>query len=44
MIVFNLANNSLKRITTKEGILGNSIYSVFVDNQSDNIGLLLWEV
>ncbi|MFB9079356.1 two-component regulator propeller domain-containing protein [Flavobacterium procerum] len=36
VIVFNLANNSLKRITTKEGILGNSIYSVFVDNQSDN--------
>lgn len=36
VIVFNLTNNSLKQITTKEGILGNSIYSVFIDNQSDN--------
>ncbi|KAF2336581.1 two-component regulator propeller domain-containing protein [Flavobacterium ginsenosidimutans] len=36
VIVFNLSTHSLKRITTKEGILGNSIYSVFVDNESDN--------
>lgn len=36
VVVFNLSNNTLKKITTKEGILGNSIYSVFVDNESDN--------
>jgi len=36
VIVFNLTNHSIKKITTKEGILGNSVYSVFVDNESDN--------
>jgi len=36
VIVFNLQTNTLKRISTKDGILGNSIYSVFVDNESDN--------
>ncbi|MBZ4033723.1 helix-turn-helix domain-containing protein [Flavobacterium sp. 17A] len=36
VIVFNLTTNTLKKITTKEGILGNSIYSVFVDNEFDN--------
>ena len=36
VIVFNLTNGTLKKITTKQGILGNSIYSVFVDNESDN--------
>ncbi|CAM3407281.1 two-component regulator propeller domain-containing protein [Flavobacterium chungbukense] len=36
VIVFNLKTNTLKKISTKDGILGNSIYSVFVDNESDN--------
>ncbi|WP_264538131.1 two-component regulator propeller domain-containing protein [Flavobacterium sp. N1736] len=36
VILFNLTTNRLRKITTKEGILGNSIYSVFVDNASDN--------
>lgn len=36
VVVFNLTTGTLKKITAKEGILGNSIYSVFVDNQSDN--------
>ncbi|MEN2401798.1 two-component regulator propeller domain-containing protein [Flavobacterium sp. MC2016-06] len=36
VLVFNLTTNTLNKITTKEGILGNSIYSVFVDNESDN--------
>ncbi|AWK06687.1 AraC family transcriptional regulator [Flavobacterium crocinum] len=36
VVVFNLTNGTLKKITTKEGILGNSIYSVFLDNESDN--------
>lgn len=36
VIVFNLTAGTLKSITTKQGILGNSIYSVFVDNESDN--------
>lgn len=36
VIVFNLTSNTLNKITTKEGILGNSIYAVFVDNESDN--------
>lgn len=36
VIVFNQTNHSIKKITTQEGILGNSIYSVFVDNESDN--------
>lgn len=36
VIVFNLTNGTLKKITTNDGILGNSIYSVFIDNESDN--------
>lgn len=36
VIVFNLNTGTLKKITSKEGILGNSIYTVFVDKQSDN--------
>lgn len=36
VIVFNLTTNTLKKITTQDGILGNSIYSVLVDNESDN--------
>ncbi len=36
VVVFNLTNGTLKKITTKEGILGNSIYAVFMDNESDN--------
>ncbi|OXB00868.1 two-component regulator propeller domain-containing protein [Flavobacterium pectinovorum] len=36
VIVFNLTTSALKKITTKDGILGNSVYSVFVDNESDN--------
>ncbi|MFD2941932.1 two-component regulator propeller domain-containing protein [Flavobacterium notoginsengisoli] len=36
VVVFNLTNGTLKKITTKEGILGNSIYSVFMDHESDN--------
>ncbi|WP_289661323.1 AraC family transcriptional regulator [Flavobacterium panacagri] len=36
VVIFNLTNGTLQKITTKEGILGNSIYSVFVDNESDN--------
>lgn len=36
VVVFDLTTGTLKKITTKEGILGNSIYSVFVDNRSDN--------
>lgn len=36
VVVFNPTNNTLKSITTKDGILGNSIYSVFFDNESDN--------
>lgn len=34
--IFDLSSGTLKRITTKDGILGNSIYSVFIDNESDN--------
>ncbi|PBJ09361.1 two-component regulator propeller domain-containing protein [Flavobacterium sp. ACN6] len=36
VIVFNSTTGTIKKITTKEGILGNSIYSLFVDNESDN--------
>lgn len=36
VVVFNLMTGSLRRITTHEGILGNSIYAVLVDNESDN--------
>lgn len=36
VVVFNLTTQTLRKITTSEGILGNSIYAVFVDNESDN--------
>lgn len=36
VVVFNLKTNALKKISTKNGILGNSIYSVFVDKELDN--------
>ncbi|MFH7018898.1 AraC family transcriptional regulator [Flavobacterium sp. FlaQc-47] len=36
VLVFNLTTGTLKKISTKDGILGNSIYSVFLDNESDN--------
>ena len=36
VITFNLTTGSLRKITTNQGILGNSIYAVFADNESDN--------
>lgn len=36
VVVFSLNTGHVKEITTKQGILGNSIYAVFVDNESDN--------
>ncbi|MDP5201890.1 two-component regulator propeller domain-containing protein [Flavobacterium sp. DG2-3] len=36
VIVFDLNTGTLRNITAKDGILGNSIYSVFVDKQTDN--------
>jgi AraC family transcriptional regulator, chitin signaling transcriptional activator len=36
VIVFSLSTYSLRKINTYQGILGNSIYSVFIDNESDN--------
>lgn len=36
VIVFNLTTGAVKSITTKEGILGNSIYSFLIDHESDN--------
>lgn len=36
VLLFDLKTNTLDAITTKKRILGNSIYSVFIDNASDN--------
>ncbi|MFD1604361.1 AraC family transcriptional regulator [Flavobacterium artemisiae] len=36
VIVFDLNTGTLNKISTKEGILGNSVYSVLIDKQSDN--------
>lgn len=36
VIIFNENTGALQKITTKEGILGNSIYAVFLDNETDN--------
>lgn len=36
VLIFDQTKGSLKKITTREGILGNSIYAVFLDNETDN--------
>ncbi|MBE8728233.1 two-component regulator propeller domain-containing protein [Flavobacterium hungaricum] len=36
VIVFDLNTGTLNEISAKDGLLGNSIYSVFIDKQSDN--------
>lgn len=36
VIVFNLDTNKIEKITIQQGILGNSIYSVLIDNTTEN--------
>lgn len=36
VLVFNLETIKIKQISTKEGILGNSVYSVLVDKKTEN--------
>lgn len=36
IIVFNLDTNKINQISTRKGILGNSVYSVLIDNTTDN--------
>lgn len=36
IVLFNLKTNAIKEISTQDGILGNSVYSVLVDNSTGN--------
>lgn len=36
VIVFNLGTNTIDQISTRQGILGNSVYSVLIDKTTDN--------
>ena len=36
VIVFNLETNRIDQISKQQGILGNSVYSVLIDNTTDN--------
>lgn len=36
VVIVDLQTNKLKKITTQQGLLGNSIYSILIDNKNDN--------